>query len=460
MDATTIGTKPSPELLQGKADDLFGRALGGTEEVQRDRKVETERFTKERDAAADDYKKAADDLTSTASQRQHVPLPSADTGPIVDPKAYSDFAHGMLALSLIGAFAGRSHWKGALSALDGALKGFKEGSLDNAKAKTAQFEREYKLAVTKQREADKEYTDVLENKKLSLNMKAQLMQVAASKHQDWQMEAAARQHDYDTMFRLAQQYEGRASQMQSRADALRDKVQARLGDDSFGPGFTEDAKELAAEKYLATGILAPMGGGKRGTKAREDVLNKAAQLMRERGMAPGDIPAAQAGFAANKASLSKLTQQYDAITAFEKTAIRNGDQLLGLADKVDTTGVPVIEKWIRAGRKATGSADVAEFDAQMLVYRTEAAKILMNPNLTGQLTDSARKEVEEFLKGSASAEQIRAVVKRLKTDFENRKHVLEAQIDDINFRMRNPMARVSGGGGGGGGGTVNWSDLK
>jgi hypothetical protein len=125
--------------------------------------------------------------------------------------------------------------------------------------------------------------------------------------------------------------------------------------------------------------------------------------------------------------------------AFEKTAIRNGDVLLGLADKVDATGVPVLEKWIRAGRQATGDPDVAKFNAQLQVYRTEAAKILTNPNLTGQLTDSARKEVEAFMGPGASAQQIRGVVTLLKNDFNNRKETLEDQIKAIRSRMKGRM---------------------
>jgi hypothetical protein len=140
-------------------------------------------------------------------------------------------------------------------------------------------------------------------------------------------------------------------------------------------------------------------------------------------------------FRADANSLNKLTQSYDAVTAFEQNAVRNGELLMKLADKVDVSGMPVLEKWIRAGKKATGDPDVAAFNAQINVYRTEAARIITQANLTGQLTDSARKEIEKGLSDNASAEQIRNVVGTFKNDFDNRKHTLETQMDAIRDRM-------------------------
>jgi len=177
-------------------------------------------------------------------------------------------------------------------------------------------------------------------------------------------------------------------------------------------------------------------GYRRDTKAMAAIQRERVQLMKEAGITSEDVVAGRAGFKADTTSLNKLTPQYDAITAFEKNAVRQGDILVGLADKVDTTGVPVIERWIRAGRKATGDPDVAKFDAQLYIYRAEAAKILTNPNLTGQLTDSARHEVEDFMKPGASANQIKQTVALIKNDFDNRKQTLEEQIGSIRNRMR------------------------
>jgi hypothetical protein len=201
-----------------------------------------------------------------------------------------------------------------------------------------------------------------------------------------------------------------------------------------GGGLSPEAIEMMAREGLKDkGALANVGRGVQGARDLRAVLNRMAEVAANDG-GPGMAQRRQE-FRADANSLNKMTSSYDAITAFEKNAVRNGDSLVQLGKKVDATGVPVIEKWIRAGRQATGDADVAEFHAQMMLYRAEAARILVNPNLTGQLTDSARHEVEEFLKGNASAPQIERVVNRLKTDFDNRKKTLEEQMDEARKRM-------------------------
>lgn len=211
-------------------------------------------------------------------------------------------------------------------------------------------------------------------------------------------------------------------------------AQAKSGAADVSGDLTPEAiRDLAIQSLYDPKVLV---GFNRDTRTRKLIQNEATRQATQAGATSNDIASGRAGFKADSASLSKLTQSYDAVTAFEKTAIRNGERLLQLADKVDTTGVPVLEKWIRAGRQATGDPDVAMLNAQMQVYRTEAARILTNPNLTGQLTDSARHEVEGFLSGGASAQQIRSVVSLLKNDFENRKGTLEEQIRAIRNRMR------------------------
>lgn len=218
-------------------------------------------------------------------------------------------------------------------------------------------------------------------------------------------------------------------------------------DKGSGAALSPDGIDLRANQVLSgeKGALANLGRGRQGAEDVVRITNRAAELLRERGGDPSEIGRRVSEFRANSNSLSKLTQSYDAITAFEQTAVRNGERLIELADKTDATGVPVIEKWIKAGRQATGDPDVAQFNAQLQVYRTEAGRILTNPNLSGQLTDSARKEVEHFMGPGASAKQIKGVVNLLRNDFDSRKKTLEDQINTTRDRIQRNVGPGEGG---------------
>ena len=161
------------------------------------------------------------------------------------------------------------------------------------------------------------------------------------------------------------------------------------------------------------------------------VLNHMAEISHG-----GDLAASRALYGADKKSLEKFIPQYDAITSFENNALTQGQRLVELANKVDTTGVPVIERWIRAGRSAVaGDPDVTAFNTQLGIFAPEVAKILTNPNLTGVLTDQSQKEVQKFLPDSLTAGQADRVVKLLTQDFASRHASIENQVQEIVDRM-------------------------
>lgn len=146
-------------------------------------------------------------------------------------------------------------------------------------------------------------------------------------------------------------------------------------------------------------------------------------------------------------ALAGLKKQQAAITTYENLAEKNGRVLVDLAKKVDATGVPVLERWIRAGRReVAGDPEVSMFNAQMQIYSTEVARILANPNLTGVLTDHARHEAQSFLDGAGSAEQIEAVSKLLSQDFKRRAESIEEGIATVQKRIRKDPASSAEGG--------------
>lgn len=153
-------------------------------------------------------------------------------------------------------------------------------------------------------------------------------------------------------------------------------------------------------------------------------------MAADNGQTVGDVVAGQAERKAVGQSMVAVRKMHDAVEAYSQTALGNGEKLLELAQKADATGVPLIEKWIRAGRQATGDPDVAAFNAQMTLFRNEVAKIATNPNLTGVLTVESQREMEKALSNSASVGQIKSVLDTLKGDVARRRRSLTDQIQN------------------------------
>lgn len=191
--------------------------------------------------------------------------------------------------------------------------------------------------------------------------------------------------------------------------------------------LTPEAVQMAAAQYRATGIMPPVG---RNRAVQKQIMDAAAA------MGPVDLASNEAAYRANQGSLTSLQKNLDSVTAFEKTAGKNLDLFLNQAKKVVDTGSPWQNAPLRTiQRNALGSADQAAYDTARQVAINEIAKVTGNPGLTGQLSDSARHEIEAFNPNSATLAQTYRVAQVLKQDMENRRGAYQDQISDIQKRI-------------------------
>ena len=205
----------------------------------------------------------------------------------------------------------------------------------------------------------------------------------------------------------------------------------RLFQDKEETHLTPEALGKMAEMFATTGTMPTLGQGKNAAAMRSQIINQAAKDYPNVQFATN-----QAAFQANKASLNLLQKNYDAVTAFEETAGKNLNTFLQSAGKIVDTGVPWLNKPLRAlDMKLLGSSDQAAANAARTTALTEIAKVLNSANATGVLSDSARHEVEQLIGGDATMKQVVAAANILKQDMGNRKQSYQEQIKAINNRI-------------------------
>lgn len=188
-----------------------------------------------------------------------------------------------------------------------------------------------------------------------------------------------------------------------------------------------DALDMAAKRYLATGELPSMGMGQAGAAARVAVMNRAALIDPQAGLA-----ANKAIYKADSANLQKLQTTEGTLSAFENTAGKNLDQFLALAQKIPDTGMPWLNTPVRLlDQKLVGSSNMAAITAARDVALREIARVTNDPKLSGALTDSARAEVAGLSAKDATLPQIIAVAKVLKQDMANVHLGVNQQIETV-----------------------------
>ncbi len=197
-------------------------------------------------------------------------------------------------------------------------------------------------------------------------------------------------------------------------------------------GLFQDAKT-----WIDTGQYPPMSRGSDPVSQikRMAIDSKVGAIAADAQM---DVPTLRAFYRANSKSLAQQQQFADAAQSFLSTADKNSDLLAATLKKIPDTGIPVFNQPLRAFSKSVaGDKNLSQFSTYLQSIQNEYAKILTQPNLAGQLTDSARQEASQLIRSDATVGQILGSVQALRAEGGNRLTSIGEQIQRISGRMQN-----------------------
>jgi hypothetical protein len=160
--------------------------------------------------------------------------------------------------------------------------------------------------------------------------------------------------------------------------------------------------------------------GAKGQIIRDQINQAKAKYLRDAGVTEPEILRQQAIAKGQIKSISDLVGMQNAVSAYETVARANGDRFLDLAAKVNKTNVPLVNSTVRLAKLATGDPDAAEMMQVLQNYQTEVARIIANPRLVGQLTDTARAEVQKIIPANLTLGQATRIINRLNLEFDIR----------------------------------------
>ena len=194
--------------------------------------------------------------------------------------------------------------------------------------------------------------------------------------------------------------------------------------------LTEEGQKAYADLALQGKL--PSGWGGKGLSDRNTFLNKEGAKRYGAGGTGASLAGDQAAASANKTALAAIQKDLTAIRPYKEMLDKNADIAITLAGKVLKSNAALVNKpitWI--AQNLTNSPDVAELMAQNHFVTTEAARVLSNPRLVGQMTDTAVRDMQSVINGNAPLGSYVRVLERIKMDGNNRVDAMQKERDKL-----------------------------
>lgn len=192
----------------------------------------------------------------------------------------------------------------------------------------------------------------------------------------------------------------------------------------------------------------PTGRQGEGNAYRALIADEIRKIATEKELTPEKLAAGRIENRANSVALSAVTKDLAAITPFKemldinaKVAIDLGREIA--ADKTNSAFINRPILWVK--NNLSNRPDIAEYLAQIHFVEVEAARVLTQPRLVGQLTDQAISDIKSILSGNMTIASTEAVLGRIIADGNNRidamRRTRDRTISDI--RGETPRTRES-----------------
>jgi hypothetical protein len=195
-------------------------------------------------------------------------------------------------------------------------------------------------------------------------------------------------------------------------------------------GIDPSTASFYAQQILAGGTMPALGMGKSAAAARQLIMKEVAKQAGAEGLTGVDLAKQVAHYQAGKKRIGTLETQFGTIQANEQTALANGQQFLDRSRELSgQTRFPMVNSVTQSYLRHTGDPTVAAMDAAWATFSSEYAKVVSgSPSGAGVLSDSARHEAMDIMRGNYSVAQKEKAFAQMKADMSNRIAAIQGSI--------------------------------
>lgn len=209
---------------------------------------------------------------------------------------------------------------------------------------------------------------------------------------------------------------------------------------------SDDPDTLVAAEWLAGKPPATKNG-----KLLDRYNAARMRLMKAAGLSLSDVIKQGEAYKIKAGAAQEIEKMYAAVESFSATVDKNMTMLEGLSKQLPRSDIPIISKGQLAVSSFVGNPTLSAYRGAMQSVATEVARIVTQPRLTGQLTDSARKEIQTFMHADMTHSQLMSLMRMLRTEVKNREDGIRTMRDTLaDERFGNMAGKVEAAAGLGG----------
>jgi hypothetical protein len=287
-------------------------------------------------------------------------LPTYKPKPEIDAGEYQKLSMGLIGMALIGGIASRGNWQAAGASLNGALEGYVEGNHERAAKEYQDYQTKFKEAQAKSAAEQKEFTDILQNKRLTINDMLTQVKLAAAKYGRDDVRMEAEQKSIDGIWRRVETMDQTITRLNSTHENQVERLSAALTKQTKANagGLTGDAITTLAEQAEAGDTSALVGLSK---QDKEAVRNRMADNAQIRGTTGADQAARNANFFGVKAGERTLGTRQANIDSAVTEAQNILPILRQASDAVPRGKITSLNQLIQVAERGTSDPDLLRF---------------------------------------------------------------------------------------------------
>lgn len=370
-----------------------------------------------------------------ASQMPDVPNPKPMGG-----QEYQQTAAALLGMAMIGGGLSKTHWMGALAALNGALKGVKEGNERDNKQAFEQYQAKFDAAVKHDEAKHKAYEDVLNDRKLTINEKLEKIKLLGVQNHDADMSEAAQQRSIDA---LSRQHDSRAQQLtatKERYQLGQDNISARRQIHSLNQAAASSGSKLSpegeqfVEQAMVSGnmdIIRLVSSRYTGKMAIPIINDLAKQ-----GIDPREITADKLMNNANQSAMRLTVSRQQSMDRLTKVVTSLESKVTDLATKMNGAGIPPVNATANMIRQKLGDGQLQELHTLMSSVGRLYMEAVTMPASNAQMHATAQEWATGLFNENMSVAQIQGAVRGMNAEISASRQALDEQVNDMRTSVQ------------------------